>query len=70
MENDLYSNDWEFGWGMYVVIIPLICTIIAEILKQNIYRIESWVYRLKLKLQRNSDKLEKIRSWVRRFSGK
>lgn len=58
------DNSFEFGWGFYLVILPLIATILAEIIKMNIYKIEDFVRRLKFKMKTQGAKIEKLMSWI------
>lgn len=50
----------ELGWGFYLIILPLIATILMEIL------VKPMAERLRDRLQKNSFELTKMREWLRK----
>lgn len=62
------DSTFELGWGFYLIILPLIVTILMElVVRTSIIKIQVWLIELKGKTDRQDGKLKKIVRWISKF---
>lgn len=56
----------ELGWGFYLIIVPLILTILVEwAVKPFIQWLNDEIFKLRLKAEKQDSKIEKIKKWIK-----
>lgn len=56
----------ELGWGFYLIILPLIATILMElVVKPLINKAKDKIYEIKMKTDKQTETIEKIKKWIK-----
>jgi len=59
------DSTFELGWGFWLIIVPLVCTILMEVIIKPLVRwLDNEIFKMKMKSLFQKETLKKLKKWI------